>query len=313
MASTHRVAFLAVLMLTLVGALPSAAQSRGSARISGKVADDQGQPAAAVEVRAIKQGERQPLQTKTDAKGEWSISGLAGGAWNLELVKAGFEPTRLSLEVTESEPNRSVDLKLTKSAAPAEDPSVAIQAELKRASALQSASQFAEARTIYEALLAKHPDLVQLHGPIAGTYVGEKNFDKAIEHMKLATDAQPENADLKIMLADLLTEKGDRAAAQAIVDAVDITKVTDPTVIINLAIGSINAGKPDEAVAALDKVATQFPTRADVLYYRGRANLTAKKYVEAKADLEKFVAMAPPEAPQVADAKKLLEQIKDVK
>jgi hypothetical protein len=34
---------------------------------------------------------------------------------------------------------------------------------------------------------------------------------------------------------------------------------------------------------------------------------------EAKADLEKFVSMAPPDSPQLADAKKLLEQLKDVK
>ncbi len=34
---------------------------------------------------------------------------------------------------------------------------------------------------------------------------------------------------------------------------------------------------------------------------------------EAKADLEKFVSMAPPDARELPDAKKLLEQLKDVK
>ena len=41
--------------------------------------------------------------------------------------------------------------------------------------------------------------------------------------------------------------------------------------------------------------------------------LAAKKLPEAKADLEKFVATAPPSARELADAKKILEQMKDVK
>ena len=34
---------------------------------------------------------------------------------------------------------------------------------------------------------------------------------------------------------------------------------------------------------------------------------------EAKADLEKFVAVAPPDARELPDAKKILEQLKTVK
>ena len=92
-----------------------------------------------------------------------------------------------------------------------------------------------------------------------------------------------------------------------------MSKVTDPTTFINMAIGSINADKADEAIATLDKVNKAFPTRPDVFYYRARAYIKGKKMAEAKADLEKFVAMAPPDARELADAKKLLEQLKDIK
>jgi hypothetical protein len=44
-------------------------------------------------------------------------------------------------------------------------------------------------------------------------------------------------------------------------------------------------------------------------YYRGRANLASQKLDEAKADLEKFVSMAPADTREVADAKKILEQM----
>jgi predicted Zn-dependent protease len=87
----------------------------------------------------------------------------------------------------------------------------------------------------------------------------------------------------------------------------------DPTLFINSAITSINAGKPDEAIATLDKLIKQFPTQGNLFYYRARALIVAKKMPEAKADLEKFVSMAAPDARELPDAKKLLEQLKDVK
>ena len=82
---------------------------------------------------------------------------------------------------------------------------------------------------------------------------------------------------------------------------------------LNGSISLINANKTDEALELLNKVATQFPTQAEVYYYRGRAYVAAKKYPEAKADLDKFVSMAAPDARELPDAKKLLEQLKDAK
>ena len=92
-----------------------------------------------------------------------------------------------------------------------------------------------------------------------------------------------------------------------------MTQVKDPTLFINMAIGSINAGKADDAIATLEMVAKQFPQQANVLYYRARAYIVAKKMAEAKADLEKFVSIAPPDARELPDAKKLLEQLKAIK
>jgi predicted Zn-dependent protease len=108
-------------------------------------------------------------------------------------------------------------------------------------------------------------------------------------------------------------EKGDKAEAQKVLDAVDLTKVEDPAPFVNLAITKINDQKPDEALALLEKLMARFPKEANLYYYRGRANLAAKKLPEAKADLEKFVASAMPDARELPDAKKVLEQLKDVK
>jgi predicted Zn-dependent protease len=299
----------AIILFCVLFAASASAQSKGNARVNGKILDDQGKPAAGVMVRAIKAGEPAPVETKTNDKGEWKLENLAAGNWNFEFVKEGFEPQRMALELTKSNP--PIDMKLTK--APTVDPNAELQAGMKQAVELQKAGKGPEARKVIEDLVAKYPEAYRLNAFIAQTYAEEKNYDKAIEYLKPVVDKEPNDVDMKTFLAELYTAKGNKEEAQKVLESVDMAQVKDPTIFINMAIGAINAGKADEAIALLDKVAKQFPQQTNVLYYRARANIVAKKNVEAKADLEKFVSVAPPDARELPDAKKLLEQLKDVK
>ena len=301
----------ALILLCVCFAVSAAAQSKGNARINGKILDDQGKPAQAVIVRAIKVGDAAGVEAKTNDKGEWNLPNLATGQWNLEFIKDGYETQRMGLEITENR-NPPIDMKLTK-AAPAVDPNVELQAAMKQAVELQKAGKLPEARKGIEDMIAKYPEAYRLNAFVAATYEGEKNYDKAIEHMKIVVEKEPADIDMKTYLAELYTLKGDKVEAQKILESIDMTQVKDPTLFINSAITAINAGKADEAIATLDKLVKQFPAQTNVLYYRARAYIVAKKMAEAKADLEKFVATATPDARELPDAKKLLEQLKDVK
>jgi tetratricopeptide (TPR) repeat protein len=303
---------LAIILLSLAIPVAVWAQAKGNGRINGKILDDQGKPAQNVMVRAQRAGDPLFLEARTNDKGEWQIQNMAGGKWTFEFMKEGFELQRMEVAVADNNRNPQIDMKLTK-AAPAVDPNVEIQGEMNKAIALQKEGKQADARKIIETLLVKYPIAHRLNAFVATTYEAEKNYDKAIEHLKLVVDKEPADLEMKTYLAELYTAKGDKVEAQKVLEAIDMTKVTDPTLFLNMAIGSINAGRADEAIATLDKVNKAFPTRADVFYYRARAYIVGKKMVEAKADLEKFVAMAPPDARELADAKKLLEQLKDVK
>ena len=108
----------------------------------------------------------------------------------------------------------------------------------------------AEARKIYEDLLAKYPDVHQLNAYIAQAYAGENNYAKAVEHLKIASDKDPTNVEMKLLLADMLMEKGDKAEALEILKAVDLTQVKDPLPLINASITLINDGKADEALGS---------------------------------------------------------------
>jgi len=296
---------------TALLAAPAMAQPKGNARLTGTVVDDQGQPISDVTVRAQMTGLTDILQGKSDKKGEWRINGAANGEWKVELSKSGLET---AMEVVEVKDNNAPPLKVTlvKAGTVKPDPMAEVNAQLQKAAEIAQAGKIPEARKMYEDLLAKYPQIYQLEGFIARTYAAENNVPPAMEHLKVNLEKEKDPAqltELKLFQAELLMESGDKAGANAILSAVDMKDVKDPYTFINQAINLINDKKGPEAVELLNKLIAQFPTTNELYYYRGRAYVASDKLDEAKADLEKFVSLAP-NAKETADAKKILEQIK---
>jgi thioredoxin-like negative regulator of GroEL len=301
-----------LLLLFMLVAAAAGAQVRGEGRISGKVVDDAGQPLQDVQVKATMTGQTQPVQTKSNKKGEWAVNGIAGGQWTIEFTKDGFDPQSGKVTVDEAGRTQDITVKMAKHVDRV-DPAVELNAKAQEGMTLMQGQKYAEARKIFEDLLVKYPDVHQLNAYIAQTYAGENNIPKAVEFMRIASDKDPTNAEMRLVLADLIMEQGDKPAALAMMKEIDISKVKNPLPFINASISLINENKTDEALEMLNRVAAQFPTQAETYYYRGRAYVAAKKLPEAKADLEKFVSMAAPDARELPDAKKILEQIKDAK
>jgi Tfp pilus assembly protein PilF len=315
--TARRMAVVLIGVLALSAA--TAAQNRGKTKAQGKVVDEQGQPLGDVIVAAVMNGLDKPFQqTKTNNKGEWKVENLAAGKWKFFFGgKQGLEEKSVDMDVAESGTVSVPDVKLAKPV----DHDAVISGEIQKAAELMKGGNAAEARKIYEDILAKYPQAqppfrAQVYGAVAQTYVAENNAAGAAEQLKKATEADPSNTDLQLVYGEMLMQSNDpaqKAQGEKLLLGMDISKVKDPFPYMNVVIGQINAQKPDEALALLNKLMTQFPTDTSLYYYRGRANLAAKKLPEAKADLEKFVAGAPPSARELADAKKILEQMKDVK
>ena len=313
------------LLMALTLSAAASAQSRGKLRLTGKVLNEAGQPVDGADVRAAKKGEAEPeiRATKTNKSGEWTLAGLAAGEWVIEAMKDGVGAT-VTEKLTEDMASKTVTITFGKAGAPgapgaaapaapaAPDPAAEINAADAQAIQLAKEGKIAEARKIYEDLLAKYPTVYQLNAMIAQMYAAENNVPKATEHVKIALEKEPTNPDYLMLQAELLMETGDKEGAQKILDTIEIGKIKNPRAFINNAIHKINSGdkaQAEQAVELLTKLITQFPNDPLLLYLRARAYIAATKLVEAKADLEKYVAMAPPTAPQMADAKKLLDQL----
>ena len=306
-----RIATAVVLALSL--AVSAAAQGKGKLRMSGKVVNEAGQPIEGADVRAAKKGEAVPqmFTAKTNKDGEWSIRDIAAGEWVLEAEKEGLGIAGATETLTDADKNKIVTLTIRPNK-PKVDPNAEIQTMHQEAVKLVQAGKPAEARKIWEDLLAKHPNMHQFHGLIGTMYAAEEKPKEALEHLKITLEKDPTNVDYQVLTAELMMDLGDKDGADKILNSVDITKVRDPRAFINSSINKINSGDKAQAEAAIvtiDKLLPVFPNEHMLLYLRGRANIAATKLAEAKVDLEKYVAAAPPTAPQVADAKKLLEQL----
>jgi Tfp pilus assembly protein PilF len=293
-------------ILLFIAAGAAAQDWRGMGRLAGKVVDDAGTPIEGVSVKAVFGSSKAGPTVKTNKKGEWVLAGINGGSWNLDFDKDGYESVKKSASFLEHDSNPPMTITMKKTAV---DPNVQIRADLEKAADLVKQKKYADARAIYQNILAQHPDAYQVEPYIARTYYAEHQIDPAIEHLRSALAKDPNNVDVKLMLANLLVEKGNTDESRQLLASIDETKIADASVFVNAGIGLFNQKKPEDAIVWFGKAIARFPQAPDAYYYRGLAEVQLEKSADAKADLSKFLELAP-NAPEAATAKGLLEKLK---
>lgn len=295
-----------------IASTASAQEWKGLGRVAGKVIDESGKPIEGVTVKAMMPSSqnRGPADSKTNSKGDWAVGGISRGQWALDFIKEGYKTSSISVVVQETVRILPMEIVLKKAEPAPVDPNIALRAKLVEAADLMNAKQYAAARAIYEKLAADHPEVKQFKPLIARAHYGEGNKDKALELLREATAAEPDNIEVKMLLGNLLMEAGKADEAKALLATVDESKITDPIIYVNIAIAMINESRHADALPWLDKAIARFPNQADAYYYRGISYLATGKTPEAKTDLEKFLTIAKPDAAELPLAKKILESIK---
>ncbi|MFB3854223.1 MAG: tetratricopeptide repeat protein [Vicinamibacterales bacterium] len=307
-----------VFAMVLVATSALAQDWRGNGRLMGKVVDEAGKPIEGVSVRAYYPSVVGALEAKTNRRGEWSVDDVAEGSWKITFEKEGYHPAESSAEVDESGRSSALTTKLEKIF----DPNAFIGEQVKKAEGFLGQRKFADARKLYEEVVAKVPDVA---GPmqmyIARTYYEEKNPAKAIEHLEIGVQKDPANAQMKQMLVSVYLEIGNTEKATAVLSTIDEAAITDPAIYLNFGVALLKQQKAAEAVKSFDKAVQRFPNAPEGYYYRANANIElfnadknpespekAKRLESIKADLQKFLQIAP-NAPEAAQVKSLLEQL----
>ncbi|MGE5361528.1 MAG: carboxypeptidase regulatory-like domain-containing protein [Bacteroidales bacterium] len=310
---------LAVLIFLAFAASASAQGWRGQGHVNGKVTDESGKPLEGVVVKMVLPSEKGAVDTKTDKKGEWSIGGIGRGNWQVDFEKPGFETRRIAVQVDELSRQPPIPTTM-KVAAP--DANKIIADGLATANGYVKERKFAEAQAVFADLLTKYPQAYQLELQIARAYDAEGDYDKEIEHLKKYIAHDPDNVAVKLLTGGVMIAKGNSDEGKALLQTIDDAKVPEAAVFVNAGITLLNKNKPKDALIFFEKAVNRFPGSPDGYYYRGVTQLGigssisaddkeggAKLIQAGKADLTKFLAMAP-NAPEAEAARKMLESVK---
>jgi tetratricopeptide (TPR) repeat protein len=312
-------AVFAVVVLVLAAGTASAQMWKGTGRIAGKCLDEAGKPIEGVKVKIFLPAGNGGTETTSGKKGDWAIGGINSGAWQVDLIKEGYETKRVTANVEQMNPAPPMDI-VMKKAAP--DANQIIAAEMKKASGLLTEKKYAEAQAVYADLLAKYPQAYQLELPIARAYHAEGAFDKEIEHLKKYLEKEPNNVEVKLLTGAEMIQKGNAEEGKALLASVDDTAVKDPMVFVNVGINLMNQNKAKDALPFFERAIARFPDSPDAYFYRGMTNVQLgtgirpdnqaegdKVIAAGKADLAKFIQMAP-NAPETPAAQKMLDALK---
>jgi tetratricopeptide (TPR) repeat protein len=290
-------------------AVPAAAQDwRGAGRMEGKVLDNEGKPVADATVKLNLPARGGGTTVRTDKKGKWAVGGVASGAWEIDIESPGFAPKKISVRLgSEYERMPPIEVKLDKAAAQGPPPEL-VEA-LQKGDEAFKAGRYPEAREQYEKLLAARPEFASvLNKQIAYTYSQEKNYAKELEYLQKILDAEPNNIEIRTLMALEAIEGGMLDRGLELLKAVDESQIKTPEVFYNVGVRFRNLDRREDAIAYFGKAITVDPRYTDAYFQRALTYFGVQKLAEAKADFQKVLELSP-EGPQAELAKKAIADI----
>jgi thioredoxin-like negative regulator of GroEL len=293
---------------------------QGRGRLEGTVTSAAGQPIEGAKVSLRYAGEGPDLTT--DKKGHWAILGLTGGKWDVDVSAPGFQPKKISFNVSEANRNAPVNLSLepsveVKQAVPQEEEirvggrkiSKETAEALEKGNAASKAKNYGEAAENYLKATAELPDNASLLTNLALSYYFENKSEQALEWARKLSTVDPTSVTAWLMISELELQKGNLEAGQEALAKVPEERITSPEPYLNIGILLLNKKKPAEADDAFTKAIAKQPDLAQGYYYRGLARYQTKRMAEAKADLQKSIELDP-SGKNAETAKEILKTIK---
>lgn len=287
------IVILSMAVCTSINAQTGAA--KGKARVKGIITDTEGKPLEGVTVSLSSEKLGTSFDVQTDAKGAFMITGMAGGAWNIDFLKEGYKARRISTQVTELGYNKSIDLQLEKKvmvAAPPQERKPGLDL-VEEGNKLRDAKDYPGAVAKYEAALQVNPALFAVYGDIARIYSETGDTDKAIDAFNKFIEKDPTNAEAKIELASLLISKNRVDEAKKVLAETDLSGITNPYTIYNVGVGMYNAKQSEEAIKYWEKAVSLDPKMTDAYLQMGFAYFSLQNMEKAKEAFHKVIEIEP--------------------
>ena len=314
MAGRCQVVTIAALTFGLLLASSANAQWTGTGRVSGFVTDSDGAPIAGAKVtyRLAKDPDEGPDPFITDSDGEFRFAGLKSANWLISVEAEGFlpvPPQRTFVYASRNDPIRiqmePVPEEVVKARKRAK-----VNERLKKADELRAEGEIEAAQKEYlEALkdleVEDHPIVL---AALADTYLHEERIGEAREQLSRALEIDPNHAPSLIGMMAILVDEGNFEEANKLLARLPADQKIHPTLMMKLAQGYYNSDHMEEAKTILDRTIRDHPDEAVAYYFRGLTELNLNQTGAARADMLKFLELAPDHAEAEA-AKGIIEYL----
>ena len=304
----------------------AAAEAQGLVTAVGTVIDGQGNPIPDVQVLLDYKGHVvQKYRTKTDKNGKFIHLNVYEGLYRVTLTKDGLGTLSLDFNVREiPSTQKPPEIRFVVKAAPAPPPPgsglapagatagapavdlAKLTADINAAGALLDQGKVDEAVAAYEALATSAPQIPLIHQRLGAAYKKRGDAAKAEASYRKSIELEPGFVDGRVSLATLLAETGRPDEAIEVVR--QGAAANEESGRLQYALGVLQLGQGQNAAAKESFLMAEAldPQNFDTQFHLATVALNLNDQAEAVARLQKYLAAAPPSAPDAAVAKSLL-------
>ncbi|OGD21002.1 MAG: hypothetical protein A2W03_16660 [Candidatus Aminicenantes bacterium RBG_16_63_16] len=298
----------AFISLTLFLAAAGAwAQFQG--RISGRVLDPSGNPIERAEVAIVSQkSSAVRYESKSDKEGRFVQVGLMPGYFMITVKKSGFAPGSKEIKVGVAG-EETVEITLKTVEAEAEKTYSAADKSFLKGNKLYAEQKYAEAVSAYGEAIALAPGNWGYRLNLGLSLKKAGRLEEALAAFRKAVELSPESYSANKETGEALGLAKQFAEAKPFYEKAAALSPDDPDAQYNLGVCLINGGDSEAALPRFLRAAELNPDYADAYYQIGTILIGQNKVAEARASLEKFLALAPGHE-KAGIAKQLLEFLK---
>ncbi len=316
----------AVLAGILLTSAVSAQAWVGRGRLSGGVADLEGNPVEGASVKLTLDGVGPAEEVLTNKKGRWARAGLAGGSWEVFVTKPGYIPSQHTVRLNEyataaERPFVKTALEpggqeVTDGSAAALDEGESGQAareSLERGNDLLLSGDFEGAMALFNEALPSLGDggKAAVLVAIAQAQIQLDREDEALASLEKALGYAPTNVDALQLMSRRLAALGRNDEARQYLRRLPEELRADPEILLREGVDLYNQNDFKGALGRFDAVIESKPDWAEAYYFRGLANMAAGENAAAAADFRRLLELEP-EGEKADEAKQFAEYLESL-
>ncbi len=264
---------------------------RGQGRLRGKVTDEAGKPLEGVKVKLFSIKGQSGFELTTNAEGGWTANYIRGGGYDIDFLKVGYEPKRISTSIPEQTDNPLVEVKLKKLEG------LVITDELKAAltsgNKLFEEQKYEEAVKIYEDIITQNPDAYILYKNVGNCWFELQRYDKAEAAYQKVLEKEPSNPDILLLIGNCYANRGESDKAMEWYNKIEFEKISDPTVLFNIGTNFTKQSQFEDALKYYKRSVELQKDFLDGLYRLGLTYLALGRNAEAIPAFEDYLKYDP--------------------